>query len=1103
MKCKILLQLLRMTRLAVFGVFIQALLSSMLLAADGKAQAKSLNEINVTLRVANTKVENVFSEIEKQTNFNFTYHRKELSNVPALSIARANAPLSDVLIEVSAQSGLKFKRIDENIHVSKIRGEEKQEDKVVEYLQGISITGKVTSDESPDGLPGVNIMVKGTATGTVSDVDGNYKIEVPSPESVLIFSSVGFISEEVVVGEQSVINMTMMSDITSLSEIVVVGYGTQKRSDITGSVASVPKERLSNLPVTNVMHAIQGTTAGLIVTQNSSVPGSSGTMQVRGVNSINANTDPFVVLDGVPFFGKTNDINPNDIESIEILKDASAVAIYGTRGSNGVILITTKRGKDHEGKPKINYNGYVGLEGMAHTLKPMGPDAYRQKFEDFKTANGIDDSRILPNASEVENYDAGLTTDWLDEATQTGNIQEHNLSINGGTSNVQYYVSASHLNQKGVVKGYQFHRTSVRSNLDARITDYLKVGVSSFFSDNNYDGGRVNLLNATAMSPYSQPRDENGEYIIFPMYPETLFTNPLMGLTTDRLDRGKNLTGTGYLEIAPGFLKGFKYRFNGSYVYNIDRTAEYTGRRANDLNGTARASNTETVNWVVENIISYARDFDKHHIDFTGLYSAQEVDYFKSEATSRGFINDALSYYEMLAGASQSTNSEGNSYTLLSQMGRINYSYDSRYLLTLTARRDGYSAFGSDQSKYGTFPSMAVGWNLHNERFMSGLTNTFNQLKLRFSYGKTGNQAVPVNRTATTADAVQHPFGGSVRTGILYSAIGNANLGWETTTSRNLALDFGILKSRVSGTVEVYKSLSENLLMERNLPTITGYNRIWTNLGKMQNTGFELTLNTVNVDAGSFQWESSLNFSTYRNQILELYGDGRDDIGNSWFIGQPLRVIYGYEKLGIWQEGEDMVSADNIAQPGDIKFKDQDGDGIISQDNDRVVIGQRDPKWVGGFTNTFHYKNFHLSIFIQTSQGGLRENRDLAYADEAGRRNLPEGFEYWTPENPDNYWPSLSAYARFRGYHFAEDWSYVRIKDVRLSYTVPQAVLSRYNIQGLTLYVAGRNLYTFTDWFGWDPEMTYYPRGSSDSSGSWINNYPVVRTFSFGLNLSL
>lgn len=971
-----------------------------------------------------------------------------------------------------------------------------------------SVSGVVTSKDDGSQIPGVNVIIKGTTLGTTTDAEGRYVLEVTGDNPVLVFSFIGFTTQEVAVGSNTTIDVVLASDISLLNEVVVVGYGTQKRSDITGAIASVSKDRLANLPVTNIAQALQGTTAGLMINQTSSVPGNQSTIQIRGVNSINASTSPLIVLDGSIFFGGLNDINTNDIESIKVLKDASAVAIYGTRGSNGVILITTKRGNQSDGRPTVSYSGYGSVERIAHVLEPMGPEAYVQKYADFLTANGTTQTAVLPNAAEVDNYNNGITTDWLKEATQTGKLQEHNLSISGGTPRLQYYVAANHLKQDGLVKGYQYKRTSVRSNLDAKVTDYLKIGMSGFFTDNNYDGGRAGLLEATAMSPYSVPRDANGNYIIYPMSPEQLFANPLLGLTVDRVDRAKNLTGSGYAEVTPGFLKGLKYRLNGSYVYNTSRLAQYSGRENNDQSGTATINNTETNSWVVENLLSYAKDFDKHHIDITGLYSAQKVKYFKTESSATGFINDALSYYEMLASTSKSTNSEGNIYTLLSQMARINYSYDSRYLFTLTARRDGYSAFGANNSKYGVFPSMALGWNIHSESFMSNI-NVIDQLKLRISYGLTGNQSINPNQTATTATTVQQPFGGTVLTGILYNSLGNADLSWESTTSRNIGLDFGVLGHRISGSMDVFKNVTKDILLQRNLPTTSGYNSIWTNLGRMQNVGVEIMLNTVNIEHGDFKWETSLNFSTYKNKILELYGDGKDDVGNTWFIGQPLRVIYGYEKIGIWQT-EDIGSYDPVAKAGDIKFKDQftvdsDGDGTLDAGdgvidaNDRVVIGQRDPKWYGGITNTFHYKNFHLSIFIQTSQGGIKTNQDLSYADEAGRRNIPEGFGYWTPENGDNYWPSLSAYKNYRGYHFAEDWSYVRIKDVRLSYTVPSDFLSKYGIAKLTVYVAGRNLHTFTNWFGWDPEMTYYPRGTN----GWRDNYPVARTLSLGLNLSL
>lgn len=1084
-------------RLAIFLVVFSVLQT---LAGTVSSQTTAL-----TLNVKQAKVEEILLQIESQSNYVFLYNKDLIDVEKTASINVKGASVNDVLNLLFEGSNVNYKMVGRQIVLSPTFIQQQK-----------SVKGKV-SDTSGLPLPGVSVVIKGTTSGTITDSDGNFSISNVKPDAILVFSFVGMKSQEIAIEGKSSFDIKLEEESIGLDEVVAVGYGVQKRSDITGSVTSVPSDRLEKIPVTNLMHAIEGSTAGLNVVQNSSVPGSSGNMQIRGVNSINANTSPFIVLDGVPFFGVTNDVNPNDIESIEILKDASAVAIYGTRGANGVILITTKRGSQQDGKPTITYNGHVGIESFANKLDPMSPEAFIQKYADYNTANSLTQTAVLPNASEVENYNlwkAGkyTPTNWLDEVSQSGLLQDHSISISGGTPAVQYFVSGSYLDEKGIIKGYNYERTSLRSNIDAKINDYLKVGTSAFFTNNNYDGGRVNFLEANAMSPFSKPRDDNGNYIIYPMNPEQLFANPLLGLTKDRIDRGINLTGSGYAEVTPG-IKGLKYRLNASYIYNINRTGDYAGRAANDQSGTAAVSNSITQNWVIENILTYARDFDKHHFDFTGLYSAQEVNYFKSWSQSKSFINDALSFYNMSAGVTQSNDTDANKYNLVSQMGRLNYSYDSRYLLTITARRDGYSAFGANTNKFGLFPSVALGWNLANENFMKSISQ-INQLKLRFSYGKTGNMAIGVNQTASTAATVQYPFGGVAYTGILYNTLGNGNLNWESTTSSNIGIDYSLFNFRVSGSIEAYKTKTNDILLKRNLPGISGYSNIWANLGKMQNIGIDLTLKTINVKTENFKWTTDMNFSTYRNKILELYGDGKDDIGNQWFIGKSLRVFYDYEKIGIWQTGEDVSKSDPVAKPGDLKFKDQltvdtNGDGIADAGDgkitatDKVILGRTDPKWIGGITNTFNYKNLSLSVFLQISHGGLKSNRDLTYADEAWRRNLPSDFQYWTPEKSSNYWPSLAAYKNYRGYGFAEDWSYVRLKDVTFSYAIPKSVLAPYHINSLNVFVSGRNLHTFTNWFGWDPEMNYYSRGSSDSSGDWTTNYPPVKTISFGINLSL
>lgn len=957
------------------------------------------------------------------------------------------------------------------------------------------ISGKV-KDSSGEVLIGVSVKIKGANVGTITDINGSFTLNDVSPSNVLVFSYIGMNNLEVTVGDRTSLTVTLKENSVNMDEVVVVGYGTQKKSDITGSVTSVSKDRFSQIPVTNAMNAIEGAVAGVTITNTSSMPGSNPTVQVRGVNSINASTNPLIIVDGIPFEGNINYINPSDIGSMEILKDASAVAIYGTRGSNGVILITTKKGT--VGKPLIQYSAYTGIEDIAHILTPRTGADYVQKYADYMSQTNQAQTSPVPNLYEVANYNAGATTNWIKEATQQGTIQDHNLSISGGAENVKYYISGDYLTEKGVVKGYNYQRAGIRSGLEADVTDYLTTGVSLFMVSNNYNGGRVNLLNASAMSPYGVLNNNvTGKYQIYPMYPELLYTNPLIGLYNQNIDERVNVNSNFFAELKPKFVPGLKYRLNASYNYNPTNSATYSGRDGNDNLGTASVSNTKTTLWVVENILTYNKDWQKHHFDFTGLYSAQQNSYFSSGAGSTGFINDILSYNNLGAGATQTSRSSASGYAMLSQMGRLNYSYDNRYMITATARRDGYSAFGANTSKYGTFPSVALGWNIANEAFMTDTRNFLDQLKLRASYGKSGNMAIGVNQTSTIDNTVSYPFNGVSNITVLANILGNQDLHWESTTGLNAGIDFSFFNSRISGSIEAYDTRTTDLLLKRNLPLITGYSNVYDNIGIVGNTGIDVTLKTVNVASKDFKWSTNLNFSTFRNEIIDLYGDKKSDIGNRWFIGQSLGAIYDYKMLGVWQTG-DADLAKYGAKPGDLKFQDINGDGKIDASNDKVLQGSTLPKWIGGITNTFDYKNFHLSIFIQTSQGSLKNNPDLNYGDETGRRNTPAEIGYWTATDMSNTRPSL-AYNNTFGYAYPSDNSFTRIKDVTFSYVFSPATLERTFFKSLTFYVSGRNLYTFTNWIGWDPEDSYSTRGS----GTWTNNYPSVRSVVFGLNVAL
>jgi len=1057
----------------------------------------------VTLQLKDATVKEVLSKIEDNSEFFFLYNGKLVDANRKVSVDASDEKISEILRDLFRETDVCWTVVDRQIVLT----DKAHQNSFIQSgsPQQQKITGTIT-DKNGDPIIGANVVVTGTTIGTVTDISGKYIIDVPQGAKSLTFTFIGMEPQEIKIGTSNQINVTLVEAAVGLDEVIVVGYGTQKKSDITGSVASVSKTRLAQLPVISVMQAIEGSVAGVNVTQTSSVPGSSPQTLIRGVNSINASTSPFIVLDGMPFSGGMNDINMNDIASVEILKDASAVAIYGTRGSNGVILITTKRGGT--GKPSIRYSVYTGIDNFAHILEPMsGPD-YVTKYAEYMKQAGLTPAYPVPNLNELAYYNEGKTTDWIKETTQRGLIQDHTLSISGGAKDIKYYISGEFLKQQGIIKGYQYNRANIRSNLDVNITSFLSAGTSLFFNNNNMDGGRANLLMATAMSPYAPVYDANGSYQIYPMAPELLYTNPLLGLTTDRIDRNRNINGNVYAELTPGFVKGLKYRVNASITSLPGNDASYTGRLANDLIGSASASNWETKNWTVENILSYFRDINKHHIDFTGLYSAQSTSYFSTSTGSTGFINDQLSYSNLGAGATPFAGSYQWRSTMLSQMARVNYSYNNRYLLTLTARRDGYSAFGENKLKYGIFPSFALGWNINKENFMQNITS-INTLKLRFSYGKSGNYDIGVNQTETTAGSVRVPISGVSTIGVLAGVLGNGNLHWESTKSMNLGLDLSALKNRLNVNLDLYNNRSYDLLLRRNIPQVSGYSSILDNLGLMENKGLELTLNTVNVSVGDFKWETNINFATNRNKLLDIYGDKKDDIANGWFIGKPLYSIYDYEKVGVWQVGEDRSNWDPTAQDGDLKFKDQltvdtngdgkpdKGDGQIN-DKDKKVLGTMLPKWTGGMTNTFHYKNLHLSVFIQTFQGALKNDVDLNYADEIGRRNTPADVGYWTAENKNNDRPSLT-YFNTKNYGYPKDDSYTRIKDVTLSYTFPKELLQKIKLEGLTIYASGRNLYTFTKWIGWDPENNYATRVSGNSA----DNYPNVRSIIFGVNISL
>ena len=982
------------------------------------------------------------------------------------------------------------------------------EQAVQDVQQAGVVKGQVT-DKNGEGVIGATVKVKDAATGTVTDYDGNFTLNVQKA-GTLVVSYIGYLTKEVAFTPGQTLNISIEEDATALDEVVVVGYGVQKKSDVTGSVTSINKERLSKLPVTNVLQAVQGAAAGVTISQGSSIPGDAPSALVRGRNSINAGTGPYIVVDGVPISksgGSLNDINPGDIESMEILKDASATAIYGTNGANGVILITTKHGKD--GKPSVSYNGYLGVEDFAHKMDYCNGAQITQRYKDYVAQNPGETmyNDFVKNQNEAEAQAAGRETDWLyDMVSQTGIIQDHNVTVNGGAEKIKYFISGDYMSQKGVLKGFNYKRYSLRMNIDADVTDYLRIGTNSYIVSHNRDGGRVNFMMAEAMSPYGKVYEDDGSYCIYPMYTESLFFNPLRDINQDHERRQWNINLNAYAELNFGNiwkpLTGLTYKFNFGYSFVPKRENYYNGAEQNDPNGYGYIFNAETQSRTVENILTYAKDIQKHHFDITLLYASSRKKYHDNTATGAKFINDELLWHNLGGGGTQTAKSYTDLYTTVSQMGRLNYSYDSRYLFTFTVRRDGSSVFGSD-NKYGTFPSVALGWNIANEKFMEK-ADWLNNLKLRLSYGKAGNEAIGVYETLAKMSNAALTMDGQSNTALYPSSrMGNSGLGWETTKTFNIGIDFGFLNNRINGNIDFYTSTTTDLLLQRNLPKISGYSNVYMNMGKTANKGLEITINSKNIVTKDFTWGTNLVWSWNKNEIKDLYGDEKSDIGNRWFIGEPISVIYDYEMVGIWQKDEiergDHQNWDPQAQPGDVKLRDVNGDGKIDPNDDKTIQGQTTPKWIGGLTNTFTYKNLSLSIFIQTVQGLKRNNSLLGTAsDEMGRRNSPTEIGYWSESNPSNEFRSLSKTSNRWGYGFPCDASFTRIKDVTLSYQFPAQIVNALRISALTVYASARNLATFTSWKGWDPEADITQRGW----GGYENNYPMTKSYVFGLNVT-
>lgn len=985
-----------------------------------------------------------------------------------------------------------------------------------------TISGKVTSSEDGVGVPGVSISVKGTNKGVTSDALGKYTISVANGKALLLFSAVGFESQQAEVNGRSIIDVKLMVDIKSLSEVVVIGYGTQKKSQLTGAIASVSAKQINEMPITNLGQAMQGRVAGVDVSQAGSKPGTVPKILIRGRRSFNAGNDPLYVVDGIPLSAGYEDLNPSDVASMEVLKDATATAIYGARGANGVVLISTKRGAE-KGKTTVSYDNYVGVTDALDKIKLFSGAEFAEYIREsrrgvvsgslYKDINGnpvpsgqVDayaDSKLF-EAVELDGIANGRTTDYQSMILRQGFQQNHSIGVQGGNEKTQFYISGNFFQDKGISEGLDYTRNSLRVNLDHSINKNLKVGISSYLMYSLRNGENLNPYGFTLnQNPLGKAYDDKGNMIFAPTN-DALLTNPLAEIVPGaQVDEAKRyrIFNSVYAEVK--ILDGLKYRVNFGPDFTIQRNGRFVGAATNARKGgdpQAATTSQYGFNWTLENIISYNKTFKGvHNLGVTALHSIQRDNYEGSTISVQGVPAESQSFYSV--GSASSVLGVGSflgQWTINSYMARINYDYNDKYLLTLTMRRDGSSRFG-ENTKYGNFPGIALGWNMTNEPFMKGIT-AIDLLKLRVSYGSVGNQGVVPYQTQGLLSRTIYAWNSTGAFGYRPATIGNPDLKWESSATANIGLDFSFSKGRIQGSVEFYQTNTTDLLLSDQLPGSIGFSQVTRNVGETRNRGVELGLTTVNVNTGSgFKWTSDFTFTKNTEAIISLYNGAKDDLGNKWFIGQPLSAYFDYKKAGIWQSNEADLAKSYGSRVGQIKVQDTNGDGKINAD-DRVLLGSDIPDFSAGITNRFSYKGFDLSFFFygrfgQTIVSGFHQNNNAL----AGRYQQIK-VDYWTPNNPTNEFPQPNKDQEFPVNNTAiiyYDGSFIKLRNINFGYTFAPTFAKKLGMESLRLFSSIQQP------FIWSTYRSKYNGVDPETSGTTVSSgvTPATRVVTLGLNV--
>ena len=965
-----------------------------------------------------------------------------------------------------------------------------------------TITGNVK--DSSETLIGVSIIVKGTTTGTATDIDGNYMLENVSENDVLVFSYTGFIAQEIVVGDQTVINITMQESVESLAEITVVGYGTKKKSNVVGAVTSVNIEEATALPTTNVSEMLRGRAAGVQVNLSDARPGGGSDIVIRGNVSVAPNgNSPLIIVDGLPF-DNLNDIAPDDIANIEILKDAASTAIYGSRASNGVILVTTKSGK--EGRISLNYHGYTTTQSVTKNFNQytgqqfidLRREANRNRF----TGEYLNDQNVF-TPFELDAIANQEFVDWEDLILDDAFLQSHALSLSAGSEKTKVFSSLSYFDQNGIIPNSGYRRATFKLNLDQKITDKLSLkGILNY--QNAQQDQETGGLNFTNITPLAKPFDENGELLKFYLGPNNTAVNPLWN-QRESVDETKiNLTDinlTLSYEILPGLSYSLRtFLRNRNTNRGLYRTSLHASGDEG-VGGFGLLANTLFRQSLIENIVTYAPEIGTDHsIDFTAVQAFDEQKTEFTQIEKSGFTNDALSYNGD-ATTLLSNPRDVSKRRLLSYLGRVRYDYLDRYLLEVTARADGASVF-SENNKWGFFPAASAAWKVHLEPFMADIT-AVDELKIRLSYGATGNQGINSLETLGKADDIPYVFGDQTISGATASSrLPNPNLKWETTRTFNVGADFRLFKNFFEGTIEYYYAKTSDLLLDRAIAGTTGFNVIRFNVGELENKGIEASLTTNLIRRNGFNWSVGMIFSKNRNKVLALTGEVDDegnpiDItgtdGRRLSVGQSINNIWLPKYDGIYQEGDNIAESGNpLASPGDVRVVDQDGNGQI--DNRDNVFTSTDPDWYGSINTTMSYKGFELFVDVFIVQGATKLNTVLANGELWKGAINGIRAKYYTPEFPSTDYPRPKPDTHLHLFPFAvRDASYVRLRTVTLGYTFPSDMLNKVGLSNVNVYFTGTNLLTATDFRSYSPEQDLV------SGSSTV--FPETRNFTFGLKL--